>query len=372
MKEYEDIVEAQNILPHFQTTNAIPDYDHLVYQYRDFKSFWEILKSDSFWATNARFSNDEEEQKFGKKLITSVFNDRGIDNVNDIDFNENYIVCFCAENDKLSQWRGYAAEGGVSMGFDFGIPRAFLIPHHDTEQDYVSSNSTIQYVGLDAVCYVDPKNDNETDKEYADKISTQINLVKSTNEKVINKTYQNEIQKKVPFIKHSGFIEENEYRLVFHNSQGELNECIRYRNTGDKNIKYPYIVVKSGLPNDIVKSCVVRVCVSDDEENLVKILENELIPDFSIHVNGCHLSEGRKPDLGDPFCTGCVLRHWEDVNNYKSCRYEYKSSEIEYEYYLNEKTNCIIISQGEKQKQIFEKVHKCIEKYNIKNNKSMV
>lgn len=368
MKEYEKIVKAQNVMPHFQTTNAIPDYDHLVYQYRNFKSFWEILKSDSFWATNARFSNDEEEQKFGKKIITSIFNDKGIDNLDDIEFNENYIICFCAENDKLSQWRGYASEGGVSMGFDFGIPRAFLIPHSDIDKNYDSSNSTVQYVGLDSVCYVDPQQDNETDKEFSEKISKQINLVNSTNDKVVNKTYQNEIQKKVPFIKHSGFIEENEYRLVFNNSQGELNDCIRYKNTEDENLRYPYIIVKSELPKDVIKACVVRVCVStDDEIVLVEKLENELIPKFSTHVKGCHLLENNKPDLGDPFCTGCVLRHWEDVNNYQSCRYQYKSSEIEYEYYLNEKTNCIVISQGENQKEIFEKVYECVKSYNIEN-----
>lgn len=37
-----------------------------------------------------------------------------------------YIVCFCDDNDRLSQWRGYAKEG-IAIGFDFRNTRPFFI-----------------------------------------------------------------------------------------------------------------------------------------------------------------------------------------------------------------------------------------------------
>ena len=43
--------------------------ERYVYQYRSLDSFWAIVQSDSFWATNARFSNDLEEQNLGRKKI---------------------------------------------------------------------------------------------------------------------------------------------------------------------------------------------------------------------------------------------------------------------------------------------------------------
>ena len=178
MKEYKEIVEAQEQLPHFESTTKQPEILPLVYQYRSFKSFWQILKSDSFWATNARFSNDEEEQQFGMEIIAALFGDKCLeDNQNDnFGLNENYIICFCKEDDKLSQWRGYAPEGGVSMGFDFGMPRAFSIINSESDSSDDLSNSIPQYVGLDTVRYIDPKRSNQSFDDYCDYCHKELNL----------------------------------------------------------------------------------------------------------------------------------------------------------------------------------------------------
>ena len=62
-KEYTQIAEAQKELPQFHIKQKNSKKMNLVYQYRNFDSFWSIVKSDAFWATNARFSNDEAEQQ---------------------------------------------------------------------------------------------------------------------------------------------------------------------------------------------------------------------------------------------------------------------------------------------------------------------
>lgn len=368
MTEYEQIVEAQKDIPHFQKTIMMSQQSPLVYQYRNFTSFWQILKSDSFWATNARFSNDEAEQQFGMKVISSLCNDRiTLDKLGDVGLDENYIICFCMEDDKLSQWRGYAPEGGVAMGFDFGMPRTFSVLNNDVEDISKSDKCVVQYVGLDAVRYIDPQG-SQTNSSYSEYCREQLALINPATLKDVESVYRDEIQKKAPYIKHSGFVEEDECRLVFRNKNGILDSCIRYRNAISESLRYPYIVVKAALPEDKTKQCVVRVCTHASKENmLVKELEAALKIAQPTLVQGCHLLPKTSPDAGEPFCTGCVLRHWLDVHNYQPCRYKY-SSDLDYEYFLHEDENSVVISQGENQKDIFDVVYQCIQNFNQREN----
>ncbi|MCM1191637.1 MAG: DUF2971 domain-containing protein [Butyrivibrio sp.] len=363
IKEYSDIVEAKKNEPYFEKTEKGFSEIPLVYQYRNFQSFWQILQSDALWATNARFSNDEAEQKFGMELIASVMPENMKIDIDNLGLDENYIICFCLEDDKLSQWRGYAAEGGVSMGFDFGMPRAFSILHSEAKDISVASNCDIQYVGLNNVCYVRPKQKAEDEEEYRLRCRKQINLCHRAIKDDEIAFHTDEIQKKAPFIKHEGFNEENEYRLVFSNKKGDLNACVRYRDTHEAQLRYPYIVVKAALPDDKVVSCVVRVCVDNEnkEKKLVQELENTLKKEIPTLVQGCHLYESSAPDAEEPFCTGCVLRHWESAYSYQRCRYNYGNEKEEYTYCLREGASCVVISQGKDQKRIYEIVHKRIQ-----------
>lgn len=369
MTEYEQIIKSKKNTPHFQKTIKISQKLPLVYQYRNFNSFWQILKSDSLWATNARFSNDEVEQQFGMEVISALSEESSVKGeITDIGLDENYIICFCMEDDKLSQWRGYAPEGGVAMGFDFGMSRVFSVLRDDAIEASSDENCVVQYVELDAVKYIDPqiKKNNE---EYSEYCREQLALVNPASVDEKDSVYRDEIRKKAPYIKHSGYIEEDECRLVFRNDEGNLDKCIRYRDAASGTLRYPYIVVKSALPDDKTHPCVVRVCAQGTTENeLVKKLESELKVTQPTLVQGCHLQANMEPDAGEPFCTGCVLRRWEDVNNYQLCRYKYASNEDAYEYFLHEETNCVVISQGEKQKDIYDTVHKCVKEFNKENN----
>lgn len=365
IKEYSDIVNAKKKEPYFEKTQKGFSQNELVYHYRNFQSFWQILQSDALWATNARFSNDEAEQKFGMELIASVIPEDMKLDIDNMGLDENYIICFCLEDDKLSQWRGYASEGGVSMGFDFGMPRAFSVLHSEAKDISVTSNCEIQYVGLNNVCYVQPRQNGEGDEQYRRRCQRQINFCPSAIKDEEIMLYTDEIQSKAPFIKHDGFYEENEYRLVFSNKNGELNACIRYRDARKEQLRYPYIITKAALPEDKPVSCVIRVCIEDEkkEKELVQELEKELKKKIPTLVQGCHFSTSTIQDAEEPFCTGCVLRRWESIHSYRPCRYNYGSESEEYTFCLQKDTNCVVISQGKEQKKIYEIVHKCVQKF---------
>lgn len=301
---------------------------------------------------------------FGLHVMT-VCKDKGtLGEMGDLGLEENYIVCFCKEDDKLSQWRGYAPEGGVAMGFDFGMPRVFSVLNHDAGDVATPDNSVIQYVGLDAVCYISPKGD-QNDDSYSEYCHDQLALVNPATSNDELNVYREEIQKKSPYIKHSGFKEEDEFRLVFRNETGKLDKCVRYRDANSESLRYPYIVVKAALPMNKITQCVVRVCINEDKEAaLVKEIEAALKITYPTLVQGCHLPQGVQPDAGEPFCTGCVLRSWQTEFSYRSCRYMYLSSnEVEYEYSLQENESCVVISQGENQEAVFKVVYKCVQEF---------
>lgn len=366
--EYKKIADAQNSLPHFHQAEGRTQEKQLVYQYRNFDSFWSIIKSDSFWATNARFSNDEVEQKFGMEVISAICSGNSdLKKTENLGLDENFIVCFCQDDDKLSQWRGYAPKGGVALGFDFGMPRAFTVSSSNSS---TKACDVLQYVGIDKVVYIAPQGDT-SDKDYKQNCEDKLNLVKSPTAVDDLEVLQREIQKKAPYIKHDGFYEEEEYRLVFRNQEGTLNQCILYREANDGALQYPYVIVKCRLPQD-PRTSAVRVCVKEKEAELTHNLESALKAAHPSLVHTCRLTKGTKPDANEPFCTGCVLRRWENPNCVQRCRSSAPPSDGDYEYFLHNDENCVIITQGENQEEVFEIVHKEVQNCCTGDNKVSV
>ena len=365
--EYREIIEVDEQMPHFREFAVTENTDRLVYQYRNFDSFWKILESDAFWATNARFCNDDAEQHFGADVIESIGQIKcSTERPNKIEtdgLDENYIVCFCLENDKLSQWRGYAPEGGASIGYDFeNMPRPFAIQKNMKVAASGKDEYTEQYVELDAVKYLSPKG-RQDEEVYREKCREELKLINASAFDDEAEAYRGEIKKKAPYIKHSGFWEENELRLVFRNLNESLNECIRYRSSGRDALQYPYIIVRPALAKT-PSQCAVRVCADSTlERELVEKLENTLKGSGNTHVNGCHWKKGDTPGLKEAFCRGCVLRRFEEESAWQKCRFQNTLAGEVRNFYLDENTNCVVISQGKNQKKIFELVHEQVQKY---------
>jgi hypothetical protein len=106
----------------------------IFYHYTSLTAFESIMSSDKMRATDIRYLNDTMEQKVFERHLDKRIkhhlkttqspdmqkqlllwqNRRKRDNRDPIP----YVVCFSNDGgDRLSQWRGYAAQGGVSIGF---------------------------------------------------------------------------------------------------------------------------------------------------------------------------------------------------------------------------------------------------------------
>ena len=103
------------------------------FHYTDYSAFASIVMKSDLWLTDIRFSNDAEELEHGWRLIkravkaqctrgaTPAVRTLAKDVAADFEAvakaaekapDPVYVCCFCEKQDLLSQWRGYAANGG--------------------------------------------------------------------------------------------------------------------------------------------------------------------------------------------------------------------------------------------------------------------
>ena len=356
MREVEQIDELIESLP--KPISQIPSE---VYQYRAFPGFWSLLTSDSFWATNARFSNDAEEQRFGSQVLDVLAKEarktgeakksagRATFDLSQNRTDEHYILCFCKNDDKLSQWRGYARMGGCSIGFDLCYPGHYSLLASD---DLKIKHHIIAQAA--DVYYVSAQEEGKEESEYVAKCQKELLGIVGPGASASDRL--EEIKHRAPYVKHEGFKEEEEVRLVFHNIDGSFDDCIRYKSPGTTGIRIPYVVAKVGDPELNDRPCVVRVGLSDVIQE--RILERELrrkLPTTTVHA--CH--RGEKRDLDETFCRGCMMRRLLLVGS-RGCRCAEKS---EYEIGLPDGRDCVFISQGKDQEEIHKIVYQAVKDF---------
>jgi hypothetical protein len=123
-----------------------------------------IIQGGDLWLSHLRFSNDDEEFLYGLRLVSAELealaaaagaDAQRLDRVRVVQklIDEQreqpiYICCFCEHENLLSQWRGYADNGGgVSIEFDaqgfrqysgedspFGLTRLWRVVYRDESQ----------------------------------------------------------------------------------------------------------------------------------------------------------------------------------------------------------------------------------------------
>lgn len=206
------------------------------YHYTSLEVLFNILDNDAFWASNVRFSNDSMEEKMLDKASC---------------IKDDYIICFCSENDVLSQWRGYCYNGGGSIKLNLRGPVNYSILHadYDTSRQYkIYENAPLP------VAYVSPQ------MHPQQRVKTLEAILKS-------KSNGSNIQMEdiAPYLKNGKFYEEKESRLVFSNLNGDLSKCIRFR-TLQNGVKVPYIVVKNDNIGKMNGSCIVDMKQFTDDE----------------------------------------------------------------------------------------------------------
>ena len=220
------------------------------YHYTSLSVLFSILDGDAFWASNVRFSNDAMEEKM-LNLRNSYKRD-------------DYVICFCSENDKLSQWRGYCYNGGAAIKLDLRSPIDYSILHanYDENREYeICENAPLPVV------YVAAKaNPDQREKDIISAIEVK------------GKGTDIHIDDILPYLKNGRFYEEKESRLVFSNVQGRLSKCIRFR-TLQNGAKVPYIVVKNGDIGKMNGNCTMDMSQLTDD-----FLYNHMISKTAIWV----------------------------------------------------------------------------------------
>ncbi|WP_028042293.1 DUF2971 domain-containing protein [Candidatus Stoquefichus massiliensis] len=231
------------------------------FHYTSLDVFWLIAENETMRATNVMFSNDSEEHKAGKKIVQSF-----TDIENDISsHSSNYMICFCEQENLLSQWREYANKG-VCIEFDFTRDNIFKIlsvkedidslysysePTKILYVDYVISNNIVKFDvnNLQNMTITNSSLQNINCNDLKESLNQYINknqyVTKEYNRKMVSRTL-------IPYIKHSGFLEEKEKRLVFTlTSLQEINH-VCFEKDLSTHIKKPYINVKcENKDNDI-------------------------------------------------------------------------------------------------------------------------
>jgi hypothetical protein len=153
--------------------------DQLIYHYTNLDALNGIVSYHDLWLTNSQYSNDKDESRHGNEIARGVVriylqNAKSEDTPDALKIayadvlsslievppvGGFYICCFCEEDNLLSQWRSYGANGiGVSIGFapmefvyitgqdmPLGLMRLWKV-FYDTEQQKGIVNRAIEFV----------------------------------------------------------------------------------------------------------------------------------------------------------------------------------------------------------------------------------
>lgn len=205
------------------------------YHYTSLPVLFNILEGNEFWAANVRFSNDAMEERMLK-----------LDNLSTRD---DYIVCFCAENDQLSQWRGYCHDGGAAIKLDLRFHQEYSVLHSDFDK---TGKYEVYKNHAFPVVYLNPN------------ISTDI-MRKKVEDNIIGKdgSCVANVAELLPYLKNGYFHEEKEVRLVFSNINGNLSKCIRFRTLAN-GVKVPYMVIRHGIAGKMNGNCLTDVAEYTD------------------------------------------------------------------------------------------------------------
>ncbi len=339
-----------------------PAPNKLFFQYRSFEGFWSIISSDSIWARNIRFSNDNTERKQGIDILSEISLEKNNKRINDE--NDYFMICFCEENDRLSQWRGYASKGGASIGFDFRS----LMPYRIMKRKSTPDGKT-DYVDIVVrPCPVEYTTQ-EKKSELLSRFETHNVFDNRENEESIDSTMN--LLSFVPYIKDSGFKEEIEWRIIiseYFNSLDKnlLRQCIHFEKSN--NLQIPYIVVKAGANEYDEKECVVRIQIDDVElKEKIKSQLEEKLKFEKTDIILCDTYSQRTACYG---CSQKIIINNESVKDYDDDSYVFCCGESGEECVYPRFENQIIISQGKNQKTIFEKIDSVIHK--VQNSSSNI
>jgi len=243
-----------------RTTLLATDVPPTIYHYTDVHGLLGIVESNELWASNAVFLNDQTEIQYAADITRSVLNElipsqrnlsisgprlmarRSIttvlDNVHD--HVQAYVVCFCRQDDLLSQWRGYGrGNGAYSIGF---MPDRLL----------GRSNRQMRLVRVEYRPEVQAATARQLIRDWIDVLTKQevdtIPSFEGTSEDSVQLLLDHMFGFLFGYIagtfKHPSFSEEDEYRLTYvyrSRDAADDNDPLKVEFQGKLGIVLPYI-----------------------------------------------------------------------------------------------------------------------------------
>ncbi|MGJ7249074.1 DUF2971 domain-containing protein [Morganella morganii] len=224
--------------------------------YTNLSGLQGIISSKSIWATNYSFLNDPEEFVYGlaclgKYLDESVLAENSkrwrehLFEINkfiqEVETPEIYTTSFCSTKDLLSQWRGYGQQG-VCVVFKDELIAQISQWEYNPGKSWADIPKDTKIPKFDLyfnpVTYMEKETEHTVISEILNKvIENYRKLLPSVDDDVFFQSVSPKLFGLiVPFIKHPGFSEEGEYRLVSLRVNNPSD--IKFRNNGKLVIPY--------------------------------------------------------------------------------------------------------------------------------------
>jgi len=289
------------------------------HHYTTLDTFWKIIESDTFRATNVKFSNDKEESMLGRDIIKEITGEDWSDS-------NYFMICFSNEPNILSQWREYA-QAGVSIGMDFTRIQLFSIGLNDKYRKKKSKNMVLPAVPID-VLYVDCKqgqngeakrnHENKYDEYEFSSVNDEnavFNYVelkehydKKKNESSF--TLNSEYLSLIPYIKHGDFREEKESRLIFSISKKDEYKYVEYQSDG--NHMKPYVNVKFDIFDKENSECEFIQIGKQVPDEIIKVIE-QYIKDANRKSNKIRLGNDHETQPDNNYIYISAGKNQEDI-----------------------------------------------------------
>lgn len=260
-----------------------------LYHYTDLAGLNGIVSKNDLWLTHVRFCNDDEELTHGQKVVAQTFEAEKnkaippeqrayLEQVEELVKKPVpdgvYICCFCAKDNLLSQWRGYAANGaGVSIELD----------HHQFEY-LTGPDCPHGLLRLWKVFYKEEQQRQIVTKalEFAWTMQKHLPLEKRV------QNAADAIQFFIPTFKNRDFEEENEWRLIF---TPRPNAAVPPEFRSARNMLVPYYTLqKLGWP-PTQRLPITGLCIGPSTHKHLNAQSAQLLlklrdyPDFLVKVS---------------------------------------------------------------------------------------
>ncbi|WP_394209370.1 DUF2971 domain-containing protein [Enterovibrio calviensis] len=268
-----------------------------LYHYTSLQGLVGVITGKAIWASHCEFLNDSSEFRhalsFAKTVSSDIFMEDDYleafgwavrDSLEHMVKHDIYVASFSENADLLSQWRGYCPQGaGVSIGFDQDLLSQFCDEHGFRLEKciYDMEDQSKKIHDITNQCFeLFPQPDLtrsdydslDSKKQVEFELSERVRTTegdKSTKAKSATDWLCAQINECAPLIKHYGFHEESEWRIIVRNP----SENIQYRISKSHIVPYLVLSIIKEKP-DIIKE--IYVGPNPDSSRCLKSIEQLL------------------------------------------------------------------------------------------------